>query len=659
MATLKFKNPKRGFGADQARPLDLGAGTSEIELLVSDINPGAPPDWELKVNAGRLIYGDFDPDSPRQQSVRWEFPRRFEGLASAWIEEPAWVDESGQVMDQGQRGSGMRFGWSRGQTLWVRVDVKPTETQPGERPAGTMGVDFPQDINLVRSNIPDTPDMALWLLIRRGTEAISYQRYAAYMNWAFCGEKPHRDLLDAGDLTGLAGDAIAKVGAAGDQLRAAVRYRIDELSARRALPFPDAEPYRVLKAATELFLMSQCGVYLDANDLEATVRRLAAGQGNADRLHSDGRSDPGGWIDDYLEDLGGDPFSGPESFPYLALIRQKLGDVRLSSMGSEDSLLAEKCYGIITQKLTQPTFLELIWSYWHEEGMLTQSINAVSMRFQNRRLRAGDPLANLEVDPLRPLNNLLWGWVQDEQHRLTVSRRAHEYDHEYGLKLVGRAVPTLETADSRSTFLAAFHTLLQRCAYFFKEYDDKTVVPDAFPVLNALREVHLVLSEGAHNQFGDLPWVARQEMLMTEWILARPEFREFLPTRIMVAYPEPWMDRVDAMKKVQGWTDTSVRHFRDLGVTGEKVLLSIRFGNWSDITNQNQAANWAIFWREEIQWYINSYEAVTGIDLTSQITDSQQLGVAQARFIQPGVHLSRRLAAQKQTRAITRVSAEI
>ncbi len=106
-------------------------------------------------------------------------------------------------------------------------------------------------------------------------------------------------------------------------------------------------------------------------------------------------------------------------------------------------------------------------------------------------------------------------------------------------------------------------------------------------MLNALREVHLILSEGAHNQYGDLPWVARQEMLMQQWILARPEFREFLPTRIMVAYPESWMDRVDAMKRLQNWTDTSVRHFRDLGIMGEKILLSIRFGNWSDITNQN------------------------------------------------------------------------
>ena len=543
------------------------------------------------------------------------------------------------------------------------IDVAIPEVPGAATPAVIRGAGtvFPAKVDLVRSNIPDTPDMALWVLIKAGTEAISYQRYSAFMNWAFCGDDtgvlPEDKVRFQGGLNAIRvfkGEPTRR----GDPSQANLAEGIKELSIRRALPFPDAEPYRVLKAATELFLMAQCGVLLDAKEMGKIVGALARGTDDVQRLNVDALSNPDKWPGQYLEREKDTEGATHKTLPYLALIRQKLGDVGLTQ-ATADQLLAERCYGIITQKLSRPTFLELIWSYWHEEGMLTQSINAVSMRFQNRRTRAGDPLANLEVDPLRPLNNVLWGWVQDEQHRLTVSRRAHEYDHEYGLKLVGRAVPTLETADSRSTFLAAFHTLLQRCAYFFKEYDDKTVVPDAFPVLNALREVHLVLSEGAHTQFGDLPWVARQEMLMTEWILARPEFREFLPTRIMVAYPEPWMDRVDAMKKLQGWTDTSVRHFRDLGVTGEKILLSIRFGNWSDITNQNQAANWTIFWREEIQWYINSYEAVTGIDLTSQITDSQQLGVAQARFLQPGVHLSRRLAAQKQTRAITRVSAEI
>ena len=76
------------------------------------------------------------------------------------------------------------------------------------------------------------------------------------------------------------------------------------------------------------------------------------------------------------------------------------------------------------------------------------------------------------------------------------------------------------------------------CTVFYKEDDDTTVVADGFPVLNALREVHLLLTQGAHNQYGDLPWTARQECLMQQWILARPEMREFLPRRIMVDYPE-------------------------------------------------------------------------------------------------------------------------
>ena len=152
--------------------------------------------------------------------------------------------------------------------------------------------------------------------------------------------------------------------------------------------------------------------------------------------------------------------------------------------------------------------------------MLVQTMNAISLRFQNRRGPAEvDPLAELAIDPLRPLSNLLWGYIQDEQHRLTLARRVYEYDHEYGLTLVGQAVPRVRGADTRSRFLEAFHNLLHRASIFYKEDDDTTMIADPFPVLNALRDVHLLLSEGAHNQYGDLPWTARQEMLMQQWLL--------------------------------------------------------------------------------------------------------------------------------------------
>jgi hypothetical protein len=278
--------------------------------------------------------------------------------------------------------------------------------------------------------------------------------------------------------------------------------------------------------------------------------------------------------------------------------------------------------------------------------MLVQTLNAISRRFQNVAGPAvPDPLAMLEIDPLRPLNNLLWGYIQDEQHRLNVVRRAYEYNHLYGLRLYGKAVPEMRPADSRSKFIEAFHNLLYLCSVFYKQDDDTTRVSDGFPLLNALREVHLILSQGAHNRFGDLPSTARQEMLIQQWLLARPEFREFLPTRIMVAYPEAWMDRVDAMKTLQGWTDVAVLHFRDLGLFGEQIVLSIRFGAWNDVNDPVQAVNWARFWRAEIQRYTYSYRTVTGVDLTAELTDTRR---AADRYILPSVHLRKRLATQQR-----------
>ena len=272
-----------------------------------------------------------------------------------------------------------------------------------------------------------------------------------------------------------------------------------------------------------------------------------------------------------------------------------------------------------------------------------QTTNAITRRFQNvRGASPHDPLANLEVDPLRPLNNLLWGYVQDEQNRLSVVRRNYEYDHHYGLRLDGRAVQGMTPADSRSKFLEAFHNLLRLCTTFFKQDDDTTIKADAFPVLNALKEVHLILTEGQHNQFGDLVSTARIEMLMQEWLLGRPEFREFLPTRLSVAYPEPWMDRVDAMKKLQGWTDTSVLHFRNLGLFGEQILLGIRWGFWSDVQEPEQAFNWARIFRPQIQGYIHAYRAVAGVDLAAEMVDTQ------VDATMPSTLLRRRLAAQQR-----------
>jgi len=73
-------------------------------------------------------------------------------------------------------------------------------------------------------------------------------------------------------------------------------------------------------------------------------------------------------------------------------------------------------------------------------------------------------------------------------------------------------------------------------------------------------------------------------------------------------------------------------------------LLSVRYGDWSDIENiEDQAKNWARSWKPEIQRYIHGYRTATGVDLAADITDTRD---AATRYLQPSVLIQRRLTEQ-------------
>jgi hypothetical protein len=276
---------------------------------------------------------------------------------------------------------------------------------------------------------------------------------------------------------------------------------------------------------------------------------------------------------------------------------------------------------------------ELIWSYWHEEGMLVQTINAIALRFQNIGTGGRDPLANFELDSLRPISNILWGYVQDAQHRLSIVRRNYEYQSQYGIRLIGKAAPDLLPVTTRSNFIGAFHNLLHKCSQFYRDVDNLTIKADPFPVLNALREVNLLLTEGMHNQFNDLSVTARVEMMIEQWILGRKEIKEFLRGKAMVIYDEPWMGVVDTMKNIQGWQSTSIKAYHELAEYGEDILLSIRFTMWSQINNPQVAGNWANKFRPAIQRYTYSYQAVTGVDITAENINQSGKSIMPATLI--------------------------
>jgi hypothetical protein len=417
------------------------------------------------------------------------------------------------------------------------------------------------------------------------------------------------------------------------------------------LRYRGTESYEILKRAAEAFLMHETGI-LPERELDQFPSPDYEPDGMKGFLRDEKRRLPQ-YLGEtaskeeleanreaYLEKLEGESLT---LLPYFKLIRNRLGELPLKPPGSATN----PCYGLLRSRLAPPILLELIWNYWHEEGMLVQSLKAIGMRFQNRAYNVGpdgkNPLAHLNLDPLRPLSNIFWGYIQDEYQRLSVVRRAYEYDHHYGFTIAGTAVPALNPADSRAGFLAAFHNLLHRSSAFYKEQADTTKVPDGYPLLNALKECHLLLAEGAHNQFGDLPWTARIEMLIEQWLIARPEMREFLSGRIMVPYPEAWMGAADQMKSLQSWPGGSVRHFRDLGVFGEMILLSIRYGNWSDSHVEDEAKEWAQYWRQEVQAYINAYRAVTSVDLSAD-ADLANAELARRRATPPAKLLGRQVA---------------
>ena len=92
--------------------------------------------------------------------------------------------------------------------------------------------------------------------------------------------------------------------------RAGTRRKLDAVRAKVCLPFPDIDPYRVLKAASEVFMMVNCGVSIETlQGIDLTEEELRFNRG----------LEPGeieAIFRDYLvqaPDGGGGPVAGPNN----------------------------------------------------------------------------------------------------------------------------------------------------------------------------------------------------------------------------------------------------------------------------------------------------------------------------------------------------------
>jgi hypothetical protein len=481
------------------------------------------------------------------------------------------------------------------------------------------GGGLPPTINVSLRHLDVTSDRqaAFWDGIRAHTERISFPHFERFVHKALCDPGKGQEALGRSLDTDRLLHACQKEG-----------------QGRFNGYIPGVDLYAYLKVAAEIFLLLHCGT--------CQPPKVKDGEGRASDLPDDiffgGNGETGRNTDALIAALIN--FLGRDRHSYIdAIIRNVYGGEGLGE--------SPFCPSAVSRG---PCLIELIWSYWHEEAMLAQTTTAIALRFQNVARQGRDPLAELELSPLRPLSGFLWGYIQDESNRLSVARRSFEYQHEYGLGLAGKAATRVRPADSRSKFLQAFHDLLRLADQFYREAADNTVTPDPFPILIALRDLHMILAEGAHNQFRDLPWTARCEMLIQQWLLSRNETRDFLRGRVMVPYPEEWMAAVDAMKRLQGWPDTNSIHFSDLARFGERLLLSIRHVRCDVISTPVAAQDWALAWRPEIQGYIHAYRMATGVMLSDDVVEVNRPDTP--RYAQPSSLLRSRWLQQRRQRRL-------
>jgi hypothetical protein len=535
-----------------------------------------------------------------------------------------------------------------------------------------------QQIQLLRQAPDPNQDhfLPFYLAVRHATNALGFSQFDKFVGAVFCppgqsiaeGTRLQRTVTAATGLATGSTNAIQHFGFNGtsayDQLAEATLLFIASQAALLEVCCTQAKVAESSKAAdselakvqpTTMFPKGQPIDYFnpDCYDVSEINRRfaphqLAEGRLNslADLLFSEPGSTGGACCEAQPAAAAAAKAGTPslKRLTYLQQVQANLPGLPVLS----DCLGQGACNGLLMSKLTCPPMVELIWSYWMEQAMLVQGMNAVTLRYQNRLFPGSEGLRRFDVSPLRPMNSILWGYIQREPDRLTLARRSYEYDHQYGLRLHGQAVPAMHPADSRVRFLESFHQVLQEACRFYRIATDTTLAADAFPALNALRELHLVLAEGAHNQFGDLPSTARAEMLLQQWLLARPEVKDFLGGRTSVPYAEAWMPHMDSLRQLMGWNDASIRHYRDLATFGEQLLLSVRYLPWSLEHDSTLAAGWLTFWRPEIQGYVHAYRAVTGVDLS--VVD-QPVRAGSAWATQPSELIrSRRVGAAALTR---------
>jgi hypothetical protein len=266
-----------------------------------------------------------------------------------------------------------------------------------------------------------------------------------------------------------------------------------------------------------------------------------------------------------------------------------------------------------------PSHLEPIWSFWMDAANLARVTTLFAARQIGAPLRGSRAIPKIDLPP--QLIEQLTTWFNDHRDGARASAREANYLAHYGLRLPG----TRKGAGMpMSRFLDAFHAVLLE-AMGHKE-SMRASDSSGLTLLLQLRRLHLLMSASAskivegvdtsqiYARLGQSLSLGRADLLVAQSILASPEVSAGLGGYVLVVYPEPWMPALDQLRSLTRTIDALSIFYRDLAITSEALLLSLRFGDWVHASSADALA-WATFWRDDVARYLVAYEEVTSVQL--------------------------------------------
>ena len=261
--------------------------------------------------------------------------------------------------------------------------------------------------------------------------------------------------------------------------------------------------------------------------------------------------------------------------------------------------------------------VEPIWGFWLDAAHLARLTTLLAARQINAPMPGSSSIPELDLPPA--LISLLTTWFNDHQSGARAAARAANYLAHYGLRLPAPRAPDARLRVKSSPLLDAFHAALIEAIHLIPS-------ADASHLLFRLRRLHIHLAQRASRivegvpppdiftRLGESLSLGRADLLTAQWLLARPELTAALRGPVLVPYAQPWMPTLDRLRQLTRSFDSLALFYDDLAATSEALLLSIRFGDWTQSTPP-AAANWASFWRPDIARYLVAYQELTGIAL--------------------------------------------